>query len=64
MRDHLIKQIMKYESDTFSAFGAKITEEEAEAVLDLWIDMQWNRIDGVQIEECLNTVREYMEEAK
>jgi len=55
----LVKVIMEYESNTFSAKGSGITEEEAKEVADgllgEWISTM---LDGVLISAWLNRIRE------
>jgi len=54
----LLQTILNYESDTFSAEGSQITEEEAHQVALLLIN--WlieNRLDGDLIDSLLYEVR-------
>jgi hypothetical protein len=55
----LADEIMKYESDTFSASGSEITLEEAEELSQMiitdWIE---NQLDGITISDALSTLRE------
>lgn len=55
----LISRIKKYESDTFSASNAALTNSEAEKVADLLIKI-WteNRLDGVLVASALAEVRD------
>lgn len=57
--DQLVKEILEYESDTFSASGFEITKEEAKQVAERCIE--WfvnNRMDGVILDEFLFAIRE------
>lgn len=64
----LFDTIKEYESDTFSAEGSELTEEEAEAItvtlinraLQSMIDTE--TLDGVTIDEMLSDMREDNEE--
>jgi len=54
----LIQTILEYESDTFSAAGSNISEEEAEkvaeSIINGWIE---NNLDGVIISSALDEIR-------
>lgn len=54
----LADQIKDYESDTFSASGSEITDEEAVATAEQLLDW-WNEknLDGVSIDAALFEVR-------
>lgn len=55
----LAQYIKEYESDTFTAEGSEITDDEALRVARRII--QWtvdNRLDGVMIDEFLSDIRE------
>jgi len=57
--DDFIKQIMQYESDTFSAEGSGITRQEAERVTRLLMTNFFDRkLDGILISEALDSIRE------
>lgn len=62
-RRELIKTLMEYESDTFSATASNITRKEAEAVADRFIDWLfyqfiYDRLDGIRIAGELEAVRD------
>ena len=56
--EDLVKHIKEYESDTFSAEGSEITQEEAEKVAErligVWVD---ENLDGVSIDSVLADIR-------
>lgn len=58
MLEELVKEVMEYESDTFSASGAEITEEEARKVVEKIVRDLWDaHIDGVKINFALADIR-------
>jgi hypothetical protein len=59
--EKIIDNLMEYESDTFSASGEKLTRDEARAVLAQLIEQNIDpgmNIDGIEISEALEEVRE------
>jgi hypothetical protein len=56
--DILLTEIMGYESDTFSATGAEMTQAEGDAVVATFIELIMNRMDGDKLDECLGDLRE------
>jgi hypothetical protein len=61
--DEFTKEVMEYESDTFSASEYEITEEEAAEVSKRILRNMWdNRIDGLFIAEELEELREERED--
>ncbi len=62
--DGLVRELMEYESDTFSATGSKITQLEAEQVADRLVKSWISKyLDGVSIAVLLEEFREGTEEA-
>lgn len=57
----LVKEIMEYESDTFSAKGSKITKKEATIFAEKILDRAFERVDGVSIDVFLDNYREDQE---
>lgn len=53
-----VEMICEYESDTFSAEGSQITEDEAIKVAEKYLDSVEAHIDGVGIDARLDEVRE------
>lgn len=54
----LVKEIVEYESDTFSASSSEITTEEADKVAhELVANWKMNYLDGVQIDTFLDKIR-------
>lgn len=58
-RNKLAEAVAKYESDTFSASGHKVTPGESQRVADMLIK-KWSGeyLDGVLIASALDMVRE------
>ena len=62
--DELVKTINEYESDTFSASGSEITISEAIQIADNLVChkiqgmIDTHTLDGVMIDEELDTIRE------
>jgi hypothetical protein len=56
--DYLTKHLLGYDSDTFSAFGSDMTEDEAEAVAEALVKhwIEWE-LDGLMITSRLEDVR-------
>ena len=58
MLTKLVKEIMNYESDTFSASDSRVTKHEAQQMLKDWIAIQFeNRIDGITLDSLLYELR-------
>lgn len=53
----LLDYISEYESDTFSASGSGLTQQEAEAITAALIERQIDAIDGVAIDVLLAELR-------
>jgi len=55
----LSKEIMEYESDTFSASGSKITREEADFIAEKLLEF-WSKenLDGISITNILDVARD------
>lgn len=62
--DELVKEIMNYESDTFSSSEYKLKKHEAEKIAEAFIvsdiedRISTDTMDGVMIEEELTNIRD------
>lgn len=55
-----VTTIQAYESDTFSAEGSAVTEEEAIRMLTKYLQSKVDTVDGVLFDDLLEVVREEM----
>lgn len=55
--DSLVKNIMKWESDTFFAKGLNLTKEEATKLAEKFIEWGFDRLCGAKLDSWLYDIR-------
>lgn len=55
--ERLVKEVMEYESDTFSAEDSNVSKLEAIEIVDRFLERWWDHVDGDQIARILDSLR-------
>jgi hypothetical protein len=56
--DELVKQIKKWDSNTFFASGCNLTDDESIKLAERFISWSFNKLDGVKLDVWLSEIRE------